>query len=96
MSIEQVTNVVEIAIHKLPYMEDLYKQVTHEVDNFQRIRQWLINHIDALKYRISLFNKTSFSSEQDCKRTEQQELSAQKNRLEKVDCKDVKQWWKRE
>ena len=39
MSIEQVTNVVEIAIHKLPYMEDLYKQVTHEVDNFQRIRQ---------------------------------------------------------
>ena len=42
------------------------------------------------------FNKTSFSSEQDCKRTEQQELSAQKNRLEKVDCKDIKQWWKRE
>jgi predicted transcriptional regulator len=39
MSIEQVTNVVEIDIHKLPYMEDLYKQVTHEVDNFQRIRQ---------------------------------------------------------
>jgi hypothetical protein len=39
MSIEQVTNVLEIAIHKLPYMEDLYKQVTHEVDNFQRIRQ---------------------------------------------------------
>ena len=39
MTIDQVTNAVEIAIHKLPYMEDLYKQVTHEVDNFQRIRQ---------------------------------------------------------
>ena len=39
MTIDHVVNVVEIAIHKLPYMEDLYKQVTHEVDNFQRIRQ---------------------------------------------------------
>ena len=39
MTIENVVNAVEIAIHKLPYMEDLYKQVTHEVDNFQRIRQ---------------------------------------------------------
>jgi hypothetical protein len=51
----------------------------------------LINHIDAFKYRISPFNETSFSSEQDYKRTEQQELSAHKNRLEKVDCKDFKQ-----
>ena len=39
MTIDQVTNAVEIAIHKLPYMEDLYKQVTHKVDNLQRIRQ---------------------------------------------------------
>src|SRR5919112_2405163 len=39
MTIDQVTNAVDIDIHKLPYMEDLYKQVTHEVDNFQRIRQ---------------------------------------------------------
>ena len=39
MTIDKVTNAVDIAIHKLPYMEDLYKQVTHEVDNFQRIRQ---------------------------------------------------------
>jgi hypothetical protein len=39
MIIDQVTNAVEIAIHKLPYMEDLYRQVSHKVDNLQRIRQ---------------------------------------------------------
>jgi hypothetical protein len=27
MNIEQVVNAVEIAIHKLPHMETLYKQV---------------------------------------------------------------------
>jgi len=39
MTIDQVTNAVEIAIHKLLYMEDLYRQVTHGVNNLQRIRQ---------------------------------------------------------
>jgi hypothetical protein len=32
MSIEQVTKVVEIAIHKLPYMESLYGQVKEQAD----------------------------------------------------------------
>ena len=32
MSIEQVVNAVEIAIHKLPYMESLYEQVGEQVD----------------------------------------------------------------
>jgi hypothetical protein len=32
MSIAQVVNAVEITIHKLPYMESLYKQVKDEVD----------------------------------------------------------------
>jgi hypothetical protein len=46
----------------------------------------LINHIDALKYRISLLDKATFSSEQDCRRTEQQlqVLTAQKYRIERL------------
>ena len=32
MSIEQVANVVEIAIDKLPYMESLYEQVKDQVE----------------------------------------------------------------
>ena len=71
MSIEQVANVVEIAIHKLPYMESLYKQVNDEVDKLQYAKQVLVNDIQALKYKISLLNKTPFTSEQDCKKTEQ-------------------------
>ena len=71
MSIEQVANVVEIAIYKLPYMESLYKQVNDEVDKLQYAKQVLVNDIQALKYKISLLNKTPFTSEQDCKKTEQ-------------------------
>ena len=43
MSIAQVVNVVEIAIHKLPHMETLYKQLKDEVDKLQYIRQGLLN-----------------------------------------------------
>ncbi len=32
MGIDQVVNAVEIAIHKLPYMETLYKQLKDEVN----------------------------------------------------------------
>jgi hypothetical protein len=32
MSITQVVNIVEIAIHKLPYMETLYKQLKFGVN----------------------------------------------------------------
>jgi hypothetical protein len=35
MSIDQVIDVVEIAIHKLPHMESLYEQVKDEVDKLQ-------------------------------------------------------------
>src|SRR5918994_6656432 len=68
MSIEQVVNVVDIAIHKLPYMETLYKQLKDEVDRLQYIRQGLLNDIAALKYKISILDKTAFSIEQDSKR----------------------------
>src|SRR5829696_8249649 len=70
MSIAQVVNVVEIAIHKLPHMETLYKQLKDEVDKLQYIRQGLLNDIAALKYKISILDKTVFSIEQDYKRKE--------------------------
>ena len=71
MSIAQVVNAVDIAIHKLPHMESLYKQLKDEVDKLQYIRQGLLNDIAALKYKISILDKIAFSSEQDYKRKEQ-------------------------
>jgi hypothetical protein len=85
MSIEKVVNAVDIAANKLPYMESLYKQLKDEVDKLQYIRQGLLNDIAALKYKISILDKTAFSCEQDCKRKEQEikELDDKKDRLEK-------------
>jgi hypothetical protein len=71
MSIAQVVNAVDIAIHKLPHMESLYKQLKDEVDKLQYIRQGLLNDISALRYKISILDKTAFSIEQDFKRKEQ-------------------------
>jgi hypothetical protein len=86
MSVEQVVNAVEIAIHKLPYMETLYRQIKDEVDKMEHTRQVLINDIEAKKNKISTLDVIAFSSEQECKRTEQsvQELTAQKDLLEKL------------
>jgi hypothetical protein len=85
MNIAQVVNAVEIAIHKLPHMESLYKQLKDEVDKLQYIRQRLVNDIRALERKISLLDQTAFSIEQDCRRKHQeiQELIAQKYRIEK-------------
>jgi orotate phosphoribosyltransferase-like protein len=71
MTIAQVVNVVDIAIHKLPHMETLYKQIKDEVDKLQYIRQGLLNDIAALKYKILILDNTAFSIEQDSKRKEQ-------------------------
>jgi predicted nucleic acid-binding Zn-ribbon protein len=86
MSIEQVVNAVEIAIHKLPHMENLYEQVTDQIDKMQRTRQGLVNDIAGLECKLSVLDKTAFSFELDCKRTQQQvqELTAKKDRLEKL------------
>jgi cell division septum initiation protein DivIVA len=86
MSIEQVVNAVEIAIHKLPHMESLYEQVKDQVDKMQHTRQMLANEIAGLERKISVLDKTAFSSEQECKRTEQRvlDLTAKKDRLEKL------------
>jgi DNA-binding CsgD family transcriptional regulator len=86
MKIAQVVNVVEIAIHKLPYMESLYRQFKDQAEKMQRTIQRLSNDIAAKEYKISLLDKIAFTSEQDGKRTEQrvQELTAKKDRLEKL------------
>ncbi|HEX5904668.1 MAG TPA: hypothetical protein VFY50_01330 [Candidatus Nitrosocosmicus sp.] len=86
MSVEQVVNAIEIAIHKLPYMENLYKQAKDEVNKLQYIRQGLLNDIAALRYKTSILDKTAFSCEQERMRTEQrlQELTAQKDRIERL------------
>jgi hypothetical protein len=86
MSVEQVVNVVEIAIHKLPYMENLYQQAKDEAEKMQRTRQVLVNDISALELKISILDKTAFSCEQECKRKyrELQELVAQKDKIEKL------------
>jgi hypothetical protein len=70
ISIEQVVNVVEIAIHKLPYMESLYKQAKDQAEKMQRTVQRLANDIRALELKISILDATAFSSEQECKRKE--------------------------
>jgi DNA-binding CsgD family transcriptional regulator len=86
MSIEQVANSVDIAIHKLPYMETLYKQLKDEVDKLQYIRQYLLNDIETRKHKISILDKIAFACEQECMRKEQQiqELTAEKDRIEKL------------
>jgi hypothetical protein len=86
MTIDQVVNVVEIAIHKLPHMENLYRQAKDEAEKMQRTRQMLANDIAGLERKIPILDKTAFSCEQDCKRKEQevQELIAQKDKLEKL------------
>jgi hypothetical protein len=71
MSVDQVVSSVDIAIHKFPYMESLYEQVKDQVDKMQRTRQMLANDIAGLERKISILDKTAFSCEQECNRTEQ-------------------------
>jgi DNA-binding CsgD family transcriptional regulator len=71
ISIEKAVNAVDTAIHKLPYMDNLYQQAKDEAENMQRTVQRLANDIRALEYKISILDNTAFSSEQECKRTEQ-------------------------
>jgi DNA-binding CsgD family transcriptional regulator len=86
MSIEQVVNAVDIAIHKLPYMENLYRQTKDQAENMQRMIGRLANDIEERKNKISFLDKIAFTSEQECKRAEQRirELTAQKDIIEKL------------
>jgi predicted DNA-binding protein YlxM (UPF0122 family) len=53
MSKEQVGKVVEIAIHELPYMENLYQQAKDQVDKMQRTIQRLENYSHTLNDEIA-------------------------------------------
>jgi hypothetical protein len=86
MSIEQVVNAIDTANHKLPHMENLYEQVTDQIDKAQRTRQGLVNDIAGLERKLSVLDITAFSCEQECMRTEQrvQGLADKKDKLEKL------------
>jgi hypothetical protein len=86
MNIEQIVNVVEIAIHKLPHMEGLYRQAKDEAEKMQYTVQRLANDIEARKHKISTLDSIAFTSEQECKRTKQQvqELTDKKDRIQKT------------
>jgi septal ring factor EnvC (AmiA/AmiB activator) len=86
MSIKQIANAVDTDIDRLPYMETLYRQTKDQAEKMQRTIQRLADDIRALEHKISILDKIVFSSEQDCKRKEQQvqELIAQKDRIEKL------------
>jgi hypothetical protein len=86
MSVDQVANAVDIAIHKLPHMESLYQQAKDQAEKMQHTVQRLANDIIALERKISVLDKIALSSVQERKRTEQkiQELIAKKDRIEKL------------
>jgi hypothetical protein len=64
MNMEQVGDVVDTAIDRLPYMETLYEQAKDEVGKMQDKRQWLLNEIDFLNDKISKLQKTFYSFEE--------------------------------
>ncbi len=68
MSRKQVVNAVDTAIHKLPCMENLYRQAKDQAEKMQHTIQRLANDERALEYKISILDKTAFSSEQECRR----------------------------
>jgi hypothetical protein len=68
---EEVINAADIAFHKLPHMENLYRQAKDEAEKMQHTIQRLANDIKSLEHKISILDKIAFSCEQDCKRKEQ-------------------------
>jgi hypothetical protein len=58
MSIDKVSNLVDIGIEELPYMETLHKQVTEEVDNLREIKMSLLEEIAFLEAKISKLKET--------------------------------------
>jgi septal ring factor EnvC (AmiA/AmiB activator) len=68
----KVVNAVDIAVNRLPHMESLYKQAKDQAEKIQCTIQRLANYIEERKTKISILDKIVFSSEQECRRTEQQ------------------------
>jgi prophage DNA circulation protein len=84
MSKEQVAKVVEIAIHKLPYMESLYIQAKDQAEKMQRTIQQLENYLHTLNDEIvsakALLN--SYHGLCERKRQEAENLNNEISRLE--------------
>jgi hypothetical protein len=84
MTIEQIVNVVEIAIYKLPHMESLYEQVKDQAEKMQRTIQRLKNYSYTLNDEIAscraLLNSYTTSCER--KRQEAENLNNDLSRLE--------------
>jgi hypothetical protein len=53
MSIEQIARVVEISLHRLPYMESLYEQAKREVDRLVEKRDYLLFDRNSLKKELA-------------------------------------------
>ena len=53
MSIEQIANVVEISLHRLPNMESLYDQAKREVERLVEKRDYLLFNINSLKKELA-------------------------------------------
>ena len=86
MSIDQVVNAVDIAIHKLPYMESLYEQLKEQVDKMQRTRQQSENYLHNLKEEIASSKEllNSYTNSCERKRQEAKTLNNDISRLETV------------
>lgn len=53
MSIEHIANVVEISLHKLPYMESLHDQAKREVDRLEEKRDYMLFNVNSLKKELA-------------------------------------------
>ena len=86
MSIEQVVNAVDIAIHKLPYMESLYGQVKEQVDKMQYKIQQSEKDLNTVKDEIASAKALLNSYHTLCerKRQEAENLNKDISRLETV------------
>jgi hypothetical protein len=86
MTIEQIVNVVETAIDKLPYMESLYEQVKEQVDKMQYKIQGSNKDLNTLNDEIAsakaLLNSYYMLCER--KRQEAEQLNNYISRLETV------------
>ena len=84
MNINQVGNVVDTAIHKLPYMESLYRQAKDEVDKMQRIRQETENNLHTLNDEITSCKALLNSYHALCER-KRQEAENLNNEISRLD-----------
>jgi F0F1-type ATP synthase membrane subunit b/b' len=72
MNIEQVVNAVEIAIHKVPYMENLYKQAKDQAEKMQRTVQRLETYLHTLNDEIASAKALLNSYHKLCERKRQE------------------------